>query len=670
MTVPTGPTAPTPPPAPSAPPTSPAPGSTQKFSPDIPWTLIDSSPDMMDTTFCDKKFPPPFRSSVAVYAYQPPLDQLPPEIACSQRLVYLKISCSITGYQPTGDEKSQIVKLLDNVPQIDPSRIDQIIGEYLACYGVLLNVGVFPFDPNRQQDLDKYPRVVDFEPKLRELLQATTEAGEVLSSSASKVNTDSSFTTTNATKETWKASSSVKVPVPITDGISADVTGSGELGGENTLTEALANALKLEDATTQSEKATRSTNLSQLYNLLTGYHSGSNRATFLMLPRPHILQPTSRRTFVQGVREIEGVQDFLLLVSLPKDDTRMKVDVHLQTGHFAENIELKRPGQEELFETMQADIQVTDSFSNSHTKTLFGDGFVTRRMNKSFVVVNVTDGWEADPTRGAPNSGGVEEIAVERVNEIKEFGEDGRILSTRPVTVPSESPIVEDVNFGIRGRDLIVTATLRLPRRNIIQVLSGRSRIARFDRIYRVHLRRPRLSKPVPVASAADLLITQRSLCAQIDLGDCLSKIPIPQPPSPFDRAIVDEVPVPDDLSGIRPPREFPGLDLAAQERDDLLRFIRGAMVTSQDSPRRRALGTTGYIDSRTFARRLLQSMPKEIQNSPLRLPSNLPAAAKLTIGQALLMPPATLARRIGVSLEEAQSLKGDILARLGEEAT
>jgi hypothetical protein len=48
------------------------------------------------------------------------------------------------------------------------------------------------------------------------------------------------------------------------------------------------------------ERNSTTTSLSQLYNLLSAYHPGTNRAVFMMLPRPHTLQPTDRRTFAQG----------------------------------------------------------------------------------------------------------------------------------------------------------------------------------------------------------------------------------------------------------------------------------------------------------------------------------------------------------------------------------
>ena len=56
---------------------------------DVPWSLIAASPDMMDTTFCDDGFPPPWRSSLAIYAYEPSPDDLPQQL-CDQRVTYLK----------------------------------------------------------------------------------------------------------------------------------------------------------------------------------------------------------------------------------------------------------------------------------------------------------------------------------------------------------------------------------------------------------------------------------------------------------------------------------------------------------------------------------------------------------------------------------------------------
>ncbi|SCF24596.1 hypothetical protein GA0074695_4737 [Micromonospora viridifaciens] len=59
---------------------------------------------MMDTTFGNKAFPLAFRSSLAISAFEPAVDELPPPGIDNERVTYLKISASITGYQPTKAE--------------------------------------------------------------------------------------------------------------------------------------------------------------------------------------------------------------------------------------------------------------------------------------------------------------------------------------------------------------------------------------------------------------------------------------------------------------------------------------------------------------------------------------------------------------------------------------
>src|SRR5207245_652882 len=94
------------------------------------------------------------------------------------------------------------------------------------------------------------------------------------------------------------------------------------------------------------ENQSTTTNLSQMYNLLTGYHAGTNRAVFLMLPRPHTLQPTDHRTFVQGLRMIEGLQDFFLIVSRPRQMSALCIEASLETGHFPEDVVVQSPNVE------------------------------------------------------------------------------------------------------------------------------------------------------------------------------------------------------------------------------------------------------------------------------------------------------------------------------------
>src|SRR5262249_54453171 len=111
----------------------------------IPWKLIAVSEDMMDTQFCDKELPLEWKSSLAISAFEPPVEDLP-EGFCEGQLTYLKVTCSITGFQPTREETR---KALEDFTVLDPEQLEEILREYWACYGVLLNVGVFPISDTR-----------------------------------------------------------------------------------------------------------------------------------------------------------------------------------------------------------------------------------------------------------------------------------------------------------------------------------------------------------------------------------------------------------------------------------------------------------------------------------------------------------------------------------------
>ena len=111
----------------------------------IPWLQIAVSRDMMDEQFCNKRFPFSWRSSMAISIYEPPLDELPEDL-CGQRLTYLKVTCSITGYQPSREETEAAYVEFPDVPV---EQLDLVLSEYFACYGVLLNVAVFPYPSTR-----------------------------------------------------------------------------------------------------------------------------------------------------------------------------------------------------------------------------------------------------------------------------------------------------------------------------------------------------------------------------------------------------------------------------------------------------------------------------------------------------------------------------------------
>src|SRR6476469_1323210 len=68
---------------------------------DIPWRRKCVSPDMLDQHICDPKSPYKWRSSIAIFEYEPEEENQTYE---GMRITYLKVSCSITGYQENPKE--------------------------------------------------------------------------------------------------------------------------------------------------------------------------------------------------------------------------------------------------------------------------------------------------------------------------------------------------------------------------------------------------------------------------------------------------------------------------------------------------------------------------------------------------------------------------------------
>ncbi|RMF57225.1 MAG: hypothetical protein D6743_19235, partial [Calditrichaeota bacterium] len=303
---------------------------------DIRWQLITASPDMMDVSQGNASFPFLWRSSLALYAAPAPEEEgVSPH--CGKKIAFLKVTASITGYQPSKEETERGYV---EFPQVPVEELDLILREYFACYGVLLQVAVFPRDA--EVPIEQYPRIINFEPKTRDLYQTASESGELLSASRSGVKTDRSFTSTEPSETGFDMSTLVKFPL--------GEKGEGQVGGK--LSHKWGDTVQ--DKTTVTADASRErkettgtkTEISQMYNLLTGYHPGTNRVSFLLLPRPHMLQPTDHRTFIQGLRIIEGVQEFFLVVEYPAEMQSFCVEMKLDTGHFPENVTVEQPEEQ------------------------------------------------------------------------------------------------------------------------------------------------------------------------------------------------------------------------------------------------------------------------------------------------------------------------------------
>jgi hypothetical protein len=749
----------------------------------IPWKLIAASADMMDTRFCNKRFPFAWRSSLALSVYEPRIEDLPDGM-CGQRLSYLKLTCSITGYQPTKEETDQIVDAFPDVPTEDErTALNRILAEYFACYGVLLNVAVFPgphkvqkeaaidfaripnarpgsvipnpynhggvtftaddvpenrlvdifpaggdsqaeldlhkrltisFPPGQnvgrvearvvhasasgvtmeafkgptslgsqpagpaqhtvhslviQADgidrvvltapdnrasllelkygieagetvdphgipLDDFPHIIDFEPKVRELYQAATESGEVLSGSKSGIKTDKSFTHTESTQTSIGVG--VKVPIPGTPAV-------GEISGSrtNTDTDQSQWAVQADASRERRETQSTTTQISQMYNLLTGYHVGTNRAVFLMLARPHVLQPTDMRTFVQGLRAIEGVQEFFLIVSRPQTMDGLCVEAWLETGHFPEDVQIKEPSPE--YEESFEDFQVTKSA---------GSGFFSGSVEAIDTQYTIATGWIIDrrPQRGAdPGHPGMAMIDDQSDDQAKN---------------------------SLRGYSYMPTSDASVSVLGTIQGSSLWREDADFKRTYRVFTRseQEKPSHQQPSADVERLLITARELCVCYRSKDaCPEVIRRPERKVKPERVIVDEP-----IISMNP--ALLTREARAESRGPtVMAFLRGierAMSNSWRLPKRYPLGEVGFLDSDFFKERMKRALPAEILRRPLSAVPDLPAALVDSLGpqtlvaDALKLDLAQLAHKSGVSLEEAGELRQKLLRIRTREAS
>jgi len=616
----------------------------------IPWKLIAVSEDMIDTNFCDKRFPLEWRSSLAISAFEPELEGLP-ESSCEEAITYLKVTATITGYQPTRSETETAYASFPDV-LADPDRLpefERIVRAYWACYGVLLNVAVFPHPTTRLESTDEridfaelgvaspfqnpfpaerptvtivlngvnqiqnrlvdrfpaggdgkdefdlpadleitfqqsqdrsiaaveatvvyfdapfpvrmtafrgdqevgvqtagpelgqehrlrieaegidrvivhhgnsdhvasllafgcvsvrsvpvklreYPHVVAFEPKVRDLYQAATESGELLTASVSSIKTDKSFTNTEYSETGLSLQGTVGQAASPVGGFFASATGGvthkwGETSGDSQSTQTDASRERRETQAT-------TTNLTQMYNVLTGYHAGTNRAVFLMLPRPHVLQPTDHRTFIQGLRIIEGVQEFFLVVVRPKYIEGLSVEALLETGHFPENLTVVEP-----------EVEYDRRFESFAVTTRSGeeeDAVVEASPTSTFTIES---GWVIDRRNPASDA----------------FHEGLRFMggTDNQGFFPPEDDAIND-RLQIFNYQPISDSTVQVSGR--LRPLVDGAIPRHVELRFRVHTRSER---PKPTTDQSSvlidcLLITSRQLCASFKSAPCIEAV-------------------------------------------------------------------------------------------------------------------------------------------------
>jgi len=271
--------------------------------------------------------PPKWRSSLAVYAYPVPLEQTADDYPNS-RIVYLKVSASITGWAESETLAYDEVVLTPDAwvhDAWDTINTDWQVSQYWACLCAFVQLSIHPRQAAGVAD-DDYPYVMDFEPKKRELYEAATDTKEMLSASSRRAGTQKGTTTTNGTES----------DLGMSLGFSYGGFSLGGTASEKSYSSAQRVDMTTSDASTERrETQGYSTQLSQMYQLFNGYHLGTNRALFAIFARPHTRTDSEQlaNNLVNGERRLEGIQDMFVVVHLPKSMSGICLDAWIDTGH-------------------------------------------------------------------------------------------------------------------------------------------------------------------------------------------------------------------------------------------------------------------------------------------------------------------------------------------------
>ena len=306
------------------------------FPTDIRWERVCVTGDMLDAVGDDAVAPPRWQSSIAVFRFVPEEKyQLYPE----RRIVYFKVTCTISSYQPKTDEVEGVARS-GYLTVAEISELDRKLQSYAPCHGAIVHVTVTPKEDGVA--IEDYPYIADVQPRQRAMYEQSTESTEVASRSLDEVDVSKGGGSSRSQEVLdIDRGSSANVNVSA-QGSYAGVGGGVGLGGgysrsvemgTKTLGQQDRSRLETTDSVRETRETTsHTTQLSHMYTLLQSYHVGTNRVMFYVTPRPHPLEKPSG--FIRGPRRIDGVQEFFLIVNQDAAQELPCVSVRLDTGHL------------------------------------------------------------------------------------------------------------------------------------------------------------------------------------------------------------------------------------------------------------------------------------------------------------------------------------------------
>jgi len=596
----------------------------------IPWKVIAASPDMMDVNYNNRRFPPAWHSSLAISVYEPEVDELPSNL-CDQKIAFVKVTCSLTGFQPVKGISGDV-----NLGDEPLEELERLTTEYLGCYGALLNVAFFPPPPiiplgGGVPNLANYPHILDFSPKSRELVRSMTESGDTLTGSTRNIRIDQSHTTTQKNETTLSAEATVEAGGGDSGGLKPKLTGRVSHTWGTTTEDT--RGLSVETGGILEQRKSYSTDLDQLYSLLTGYHSGTNRATFIMLARPGTQQATNRRTFALGLRMLEGVQDFIFIVSRPVDQDSLCIEASLNTGHYPEEVELT--GEEQPKETKQFLWHFTRTARGGRTSFEGGEQitFPSREDDTFHLPFDEGGQWYVDIAGGSP---------IELITN-----NDSPLSSSNTLYVDEFwlviVPLADQISVQAIGRLDAEGGDLYTDGHDVI-----------VDRTYAINAWRPGVASAERTALISQMLITTRglSVCYQTVNG-CPQVI---EPPGPITAYPSSEYGV------VEPPiRVNTGVDQIYQTIKSAL--IVGATSAASGVMKRK------YTETDYFSRKVAYNIPKIISQIKLDQAIRFKKGSRaqsilggLTIKEFLATGLRTINRKGGLKDDASLRIRRDVL--------
>jgi hypothetical protein len=177
-----------------------------------------------------------------------------------------------------------------------------------------------------------------------------------------------------------------------------------------------------------------------MYNLLQSFHLGTNRAVFLIEPRPHIQQV--ERTFFGGPRELEGTQEFFMVVVRPRTMTDFCVSTLLETAHILYD------------ETESADKDVvTKEWVASFDTDTAGEG----QHTTAYFNFEPDEGWEIDVAHPHP-------YIMTTTKKFKVNFEDPELSATHLRLTAEIAPggsLEAKVEIRVRSKGLAIISSVR-----------------------------------------------------------------------------------------------------------------------------------------------------------------------------------------------------------------